>query len=114
VLWTFTDVSSTRFLARQARRQGEMLDTAQEFGRIGLWERRIPSGEGRWTGTCSASGARPATGTPPFEEAIQRIHPDDRVKNDLRRVDAAPAATSQRYRVIQPDGKTRLIHSSGR
>jgi PAS domain-containing protein len=79
VLWTFTDISSTRFLAAQARRQGELLDTAQEFGRIGLWERRIPSGEGRWDRHVFGFwGLDPATGTPPFEQAIQRIHPDDR------------------------------------
>ena len=108
MLWTFTDVSSTRFLAAQARRQGEMLDTAQEFGRIGLWERRIPSGEGRWDRHVFGFwGLDPAAGTPPFEEAIRRIHPDDRAKHDLRRIDARAGRYSQRYRVIQPDGKTR-------
>ncbi|MEO5882189.1 MAG: PAS domain-containing protein, partial [Caldimonas sp.] len=112
VLWTFTDVSSTRFLAAQARRQGEMLDTAQEFGRIGLWERRIPSGEGRWDRHVFGFwGLDPATGTPPFEEAILRIHPDDRAKMTYAESTRTAGRYSQRYRVIQPDGKTRLIHS---
>ena len=112
MLWTFTDVSSTRFLAAQARRQGEMLDTAQEFGRIGLWERRIPSGEGRWDRHVFGFwGLDPATGTPPFEEAIQRIHPDDRAKMIYAESTRSAGRYSQRYRVIQPDGKTRLIHS---
>src|SRR5438132_6760374 len=26
----------------------ELLETAQEFGRLGIWERKIPSGQGRW------------------------------------------------------------------
>ena len=112
VLWTFTDVSSTRFLAAQARRQGELLDTAQEFGRIGLWERRIPSGEGRWDRHVFGFwGLDPAAGTPPFEEAIRRIHPDDRVKMIYAESTQRAGRYSQRYRVIQPDGKTRLIHS---
>jgi signal transduction histidine kinase/ActR/RegA family two-component response regulator len=112
MLWTFTDVSSTRFLAAQARRQGEMLDTAQEFGRIGLWERRIPSGEGRWDRHVFGFwGLDPAAGTPPFEEAVQRIHPDDRVKVLYAESTRQAGRYSQRYRVIQPDGKTRLIHS---
>ncbi|MCE9659233.1 MAG: PAS domain-containing protein [Burkholderiales bacterium] len=112
LLWTFTDVSSTRFLAAQARRQGELLDTAQEFGRIGLWERRIPSGEGRWDRHVFGFwGLDPATGTPPFEEAIQRIHPDDREKMIYAESTRTAGRYSQRYRVIQPDGKTRLIHS---
>jgi signal transduction histidine kinase/ActR/RegA family two-component response regulator len=112
VLWSFADVSSTRFLAAQARRQGEMLDTAQEFGRIGLWERRIPSGEGRWDRHVFGFwGLDPATGTPPFEEAIQRIHPDDRAKMIYAESTRQAGRYSQRYRVVQPDGKTRLIHS---
>ena len=112
MVWTFIDVSSTRFLAAQARRQGEMLDTAQEFGRIGLWERRIPSGEGRWDRHVFGFwGLDPATGTPPFEEAIQRIHPDDRANMIYAESTRNAGRYSQRYRVIQPDGKTRLIHS---
>ncbi len=112
VLWTFTDISSTRFLAAQARRQGEQLDTAQEFGRIGLWERRIPSGEGRWDRHVFGFwGLDPAIGTPPFEEAIQRIHPEDRAKMVYAESTRRAGRYSQRYRVIQPDGKTRLIHS---
>ena len=112
LLWTFTDVSSTRFLAAQAHRQGELLDIAQEFGRIGVWERRIPSGEGRWDRHVFGFwGLDPATGTPPFEEAIQRIHPDDRVKMIYADSTQRAGRYVQRYRVIQPDGKTRLIHS---
>jgi len=112
VLWSFTDVSSTRFLAAQAHRQGELLDIAQEFGRIGVWERRIPSGEGRWDRHVFGFwGLDPATGTPPFEEAIQRIHPDDRVKMIYAESTRREGRYAQRYRVIQPDGKTRLIHS---
>ena len=112
MLWTFTDVGPTRFLAAQARRQGELLDTAQEFGRIGLWERRIPSGEGRWDRHVFGFwGLDPADGTPPFEEAIQRIHPDDRRKMTYAESTRRAGRYSQRYRVIQPDGKTRLIHS---
>ncbi len=107
MLWTFTDVSSTRFLAAQAHRQGELLDIAQEFGRIGVWERRIPSGEGRWDRHVFGFwGLDPATGTPPFEEAIQRIHPDDRVKMIYAESTQRAGRYSQRYRVIQPDGKT--------
>ena len=112
VLWTFTDVSSTRFLAAQARRQGELLDTAQEFGRIGLWERRIPSGEGRWDRHVFGFwGLDPAAGTPPFAEAIQRIHPDDRARMNYAESTHRAGRYSQRYRVIHPDGKTRWIHS---
>ncbi len=112
VLWTFTDVSSTRFLAAQARRQDELLDTAQEFGRLGIWERRIPSGEGRWDRHVFGFwGLDPAAGTPSYEEAIQRIHPDDRAKMNYAGSNHRAGRYAQRYRVVHPDGKTRWIHS---
>ena len=77
-----------------------------------MWERRIPSGEGRWDRHVFGFwGLDPATGTPPFEEAIQRIHPDDRVKMIYAESTRRAGRYAQRYRVIQPDGKTRLIHS---
>ncbi|MEP7300493.1 MAG: PAS domain-containing protein [Caldimonas sp.] len=111
MLWTFTDVSSARFLSGQARRQGELLDTAQEFGRLGLWERRIPSGEGRWDRHVFGFwGLDPAAATPSHDEAVQRIHPDDRMLNYAESTQRA-GRYSQRYRVIQPNGKTRWIHS---
>ncbi len=112
VLWTFTDVSPTRLLESQARRQGELLDTAQEFGWLGLWERRIPSGEGRWDRRVFGFwGIDPAAGTPTFEQARERIHPDDRAKMNYVESTARAGRYAQRYRVIHPDGGTRWIHS---
>jgi PAS domain S-box-containing protein len=112
MLWTFTDVSSTRVLASRARRQGELLDTAQEFGRLGLWERKIPSGEGRWDRHVFGFWALdPAAGTPTFAQAIQRIHPEDREKMNYLESTRQAGRYAQRYRVIHPDGKTRWIHS---
>ena len=111
MLWTFTDVSSTRYLAGQARRQGELLDTAQDFGRLGLWERRIPSGEGRWDRHVFGFwGLDPAAGTPPHEEAVRHIHPDDRESTYTESTRHA-GRYAQRFRVIHADGKTRWIHS---
>ncbi|MDQ2733695.1 MAG: PAS domain-containing protein, partial [Pseudomonadota bacterium] len=112
MLWTFTDVSPTRFLATQARRQGELLDTAQEFGRLGLWERRIPSGEGRWDRHVFGFwGLDPADGTPSFTDAIARIHPEDRAKMNYVESTHRAGRYAQRYRVIHADGRTRRIHS---
>ena len=44
----------------------ELLDIAQEFGRVGLWERDLATGQGAGIATCSHSGARPSQGTPGF------------------------------------------------
>ena len=112
-LWTLTDRSAEYFLADQARRQGEWLDAAQEFGRLGLWEREIPSGEGRWDKHVFRFwGLDPAAGTPNFSEAAKRVHPDDRESMAHYRESTGRAGRyAARYRVNHPDGSTRWIHS---
>ncbi|MDQ6638518.1 MAG: PAS domain-containing protein, partial [Pseudomonadota bacterium] len=78
----------------------------------GIWEREIPSGEGRWDKhVFSFWGIDPAAGTPNYSEAIQRIHPEDRARMNYVESTRRAGRYAQRYRVIQPDGKTRWIHS---
>ena len=112
IVWTLADVTCTRSIAARAARQEELLDTAQEFGRLGIWERDIPSGEGRWDKhVFDFWGIDPAEGTPHYHEAIKRIHPEDRAAMIYAESTRRAGRYSQRYRVIHPDGKTRWIHS---
>ena len=112
IAWTLADVTRSRALAARAARQEELLDTAQEFGRLGIWERDIPSGEGRWDQhVFEFWGLDPAQGTPNYGEAIQRIHPEDRERMVYVESTRRAGRYTQRYRVIHPDGKTRWIHS---
>ena len=78
-----------RALAARAARQDELLDTAQEFGRLGIWEREIPSGEGRWDKHVFGFwGIDPAEGTPHHDDAIA-AHPSRGSRaHGLPRVDA--------------------------
>ncbi|MEP7058294.1 MAG: PAS domain-containing protein [Caldimonas sp.] len=112
ILWTLQDTTSTRKLVLQAQRQTELLDMAQEFGRLGVWERVIPSGEGHWDRHIFGFwGLDPRGGTPNYKEAIQHIHPDDRTLMSYVETTHATGRYSQRYRVLRPDGTTRWIHS---
>ncbi|HEY0858477.1 MAG TPA: PAS domain-containing protein [Albitalea sp.] len=88
----------------------ELLDTAQEFGRLGVWERRIPSGEGRWDRhVFRFFGLDGAGGTPEFD--LQRIHPDDRDAIRYEESTRAAGRYEARYRVLLPGGGVRRIHS---
>jgi PAS domain S-box-containing protein len=112
VLWTLQDTSALRRLAAQEQRQSERLEVAQEFGRLGVWEREIPSGVGRWDRHVFAFwGMEPHEGTPDFKEAVRRIHPDDHVDAVYPESTRRAGRYSQRYRVYQPDGSLRWIHS---
>ena len=112
IVWTLADVTRSRALAARAARQEELLDTAQTFGRLGIWERDIPSGEGRWDKhVFEFWGVDPEGGTPNYSDAIQRIHPEDRARMVYAESTRRAGRYAQRYRVIHPDGKTRWIHS---
>jgi len=112
IVWTLADVTRSRSLAARAARQEELLDTAQEFGRLGIWERDIPSGEGRWDKhVFDFWGLDPAAGTPNYSDAILRIHPEDRARMVYADSTRRAGRYAQRYRVIHPNGKTRWIHS---
>jgi PAS domain S-box-containing protein len=89
-----------------------LLDTAQEFGRLGVWERKIPSGEGRWDRhVFRFFGMDPGDGTPHFEIASQRIHPDDRSRANYPLSTRQAGRYEARYRVLLPDGSVQRIHS---
>jgi PAS domain S-box-containing protein len=96
----------------EQHRLAELLDTAQEFGRLGVWERKIPSGEGRWDRhVFRFFGMSPEGGTPDFEIASQRIHPDDRAGANYPESTRQAGKYEARYRLLLPDGSVRRIHS---
>ena len=110
-LWTLCDTTTRHELAARAQHQSELLDIAQEFGRLGVWERQIPSGEGRWDRHVFGFwGMDPADGTPDYERAVSRIHPADRTSRYAESTRRA-GRYAQRYRVLRPDGSVRWIHS---
>jgi PAS domain S-box-containing protein len=112
ISWMLADITLTRALAARTARQDELLETAQEFGRLGIWEREIPSGEGRWDKhVFEFWGLDPADGTPNYNQAIDRIHVDDRAASIYPESTRRPGRYSQRFRVVHPDGRTRWIHS---
>ena len=110
-LWTLRDTTENHELAARAQRLSELLDMAQEFGRLGVWERDIATGVGRWDRHVFGYwGMEPTTGAPDHAEALSRIHPEDR---NTAYVDSTRRAGrySRRYRVVRPDGSCRWIHS---
>ncbi len=111
-LWTLTDISAERSLQARLQRLEELLDTAQEFGRLGVWERELSSGKGRWDDHVFRFwGIHPGEDTPSFDEAARRIHPDDRNSREFFESSREAGRYSQRFRVIQPDGSLRWLHS---
>ncbi|HWP19421.1 MAG TPA: PAS domain-containing protein [Burkholderiaceae bacterium] len=92
----------------------ERLDVAQEFGRLGVWERDVGTGAGYWDDhVFRFYGLPPGDGAPSFEEASEHIHPDDRVR--MRELWSRSLRSAGRYdahfRVMQPGGGLKRIHA---
>ncbi|WP_418320237.1 PAS domain-containing protein [Piscinibacter sakaiensis] len=111
-LWTLSDLRTERSQQQRLRQLEELLGTAQEFGRLGVWERDLATGKGRWDDHVFRFwGLDPADGTPDFDEAIKRIHPDDVRVDQFARSTRQIGRYAQRFRVVRPDGSMRWLHS---
>ena len=97
---------------QEARRASEVFDVAREFGRIGVWERDIASGMGRFDAQVLAFfGFAPDAEAPSFEDVAQRFHPDDRKQHAYPHSLGQAGNYMQRFRIVRPDGGIRLVQS---
>jgi len=112
LLLSLQDITETQRLRAEAARQAELLDMTQDFGRLAVWERAIPTGEGRWDRHMfHFFDMEPSDGTPDFAVAEQRVHPDDRIGNAYRHSTLAAGIYEHRYRIVSPRGDVRHVHS---
>ncbi|HEY0818511.1 MAG TPA: PAS domain-containing protein [Rhizobacter sp.] len=106
------DTTELTRLGDEARRQAELLDMTQEIGRLAVWEREIPDGTGRWDRHMfDFFGLPEGDGTPSFDEAARRIHPDDRLPETYLGSTRAAGRYEHHYRIVLPDGSVRRVHS---
>ncbi|MCR5883133.1 PAS domain-containing protein [Rhizobacter sp. J219] len=106
------DTTEQHRLSEEARHKAELLDMTQEVGRLAVWEREIPAGTGRWDRHMfHFFGLPEGDGTPSFEEAAQRIHPDDRLPESYLASTRAAGRYEHHYRIVLPDGSVRRVHS---
>jgi len=100
--------------ASEVSRLTHRLDLVQELGRMGVWERDLATGEGRWDEHMfRLVGFDPALGTPVFSRALERVHPDDRagLMRDNARFMLSAGRHETRYRLLMPDGQIKHIYA---
>ncbi|MDH5539924.1 MAG: hypothetical protein OEY03_11025, partial [Rhizobacter sp.] len=100
LIWVLCDVTPQIEASRKAGQLAELLEMAQEFGRIGVWERDALTGRGHWDDhVFRIWGLDPREGTPSFDQARARLHPEDRDLLDDATLRLAPGRHAARYRV---------------
>lgn len=113
-LVTLTPVDDLCGYADQARQLAERLDVAQEFGRLGVWERDLKTLTGHWDRHAFRIwGLNESAGTPHFAVAAQAIVDEDReaLQKAFHASTQQAGTYSHRYRLRQPDGTLRRVHS---
>ena len=98
----------------EARRLAELLDLAQDFGRLAVWERDTQTLQGRWDRHMYRFwGLEEGDGTPDFDRASLSLLDEDRaaVNQAFRRSIRRAGTYSHRYRVRAADGVVRQLHS---
>jgi PAS domain S-box-containing protein len=113
VAWILQDTTAAVLARLSAERNAALLEMAQEYGRVGIWERQIPSGTGHWDRHVFGFwGITRDGGTPDFEVAARQVHPEDQATMQAYRDSTRRAGHyAYRYRVVRPDGSIRRIHS---
>jgi PAS domain S-box-containing protein len=111
VVWLQPDAAPG---AEPWRSTADKLELVQRFGRLGLWERNLRTGEGRWDAhTFRLFGFEPGEVVSDFEVAATRIHPDDRdrVRREYQGFLQQPGRHASRYRLSLPDGSLRHVQA---
>jgi PAS domain S-box-containing protein len=104
--------ADSRRLAFELAHQRTLLDVIRRFGRIGVWERDVASGQGVWDPTMyRLFGLDPAGGPPPYEQWARHIAlPPERFDDFLRSTQVV-GDYQARFPVRLADGTERLVRS---
>jgi len=98
----------------EVRRLAELLDVAQELGKLGVWARDVHTLQGRWERHMHRFWGRVVgPETPDFAQAAQALVDEDRdaLEQAFRTSIRQAGRYSQRYRVRGPDGVVRHVQS---
>jgi PAS domain S-box-containing protein len=101
----------------ELREAEERLRLATEAGRVGLLDWDVLAGESRCSGAMAEIyGYPPGEFNPSYEEFLERVHPDDRVRvrSTLDAAVAAGAPHELEFRIVRPAGDIRWVHAKGR
>ena len=116
-LGTAIDVTEQELLTQELERRQAHLSEAQKLTHTGSWAWHLPD---RQTVHLSAEwyriyGFDPAEGPPTWEEYVERVHPEDRLKwtGIIERAIVEKGDYGQEFRILLPNGKVKWISTVG-
>jgi PAS domain S-box-containing protein len=116
-LGTAMDITEQELLTQELERQRAYLSEAQKLTHTGSWAWRLAD---RKTIHLSEEwyriyGFDPAKGQPDWEEYVERVHPEERLKwkEMAERAVVEKTDFDREYRILLPNGMVKWIHSVG-
>src|SRR5208282_5768748 len=110
------DALSSLLMFRALRQNEAKLEAAQRITHVGYWDSDLETKVITWSDeSYRIFGLRPEDPIRTLEQVVERIHPEDRalmheaVSEAIRGGDRYDVE----YRVIQPTGEVRIVHSRG-
>ncbi len=118
-LGTAMDITEQELLTHELERQRAHLAEAQKLTQTGSWTRRLVDRKMK-TEHLSEEwyriyGFDPTEGSPTWEEFLERIHPEDRLKwtGEVERAIVEKADYDHEFHILLPNGKLKWIHTVG-
>jgi PAS domain S-box-containing protein len=116
-LGTAMDITEQELLTQELELRQAHLTEAQKLTHTGSWVWRVPDRNAvhlseEWY---RIYGFDPAEGAPAWEERLERVHPEDRLKwkGTIERAIVEKADYELEFRIVIPNGKVKWIHTVG-
>jgi PAS domain S-box-containing protein len=111
------DALSSLLMFRSLRQNEAKLEEAQRLTHVGYWDRDLETKLLTWSEeTYRIFGLRPEDPIRTIEQVLERIHPEDRsiMREAVAEAIQGGLGYDVEYRVIQPTGEVRTVHSQGK
>jgi DNA-binding NarL/FixJ family response regulator/PAS domain-containing protein len=113
IIW-IRDISAQNAEAIESARRSAMLAHGEKIAGIGSWDWDLRTGELRWSDNLfRLFGVNPGTFTPTLQDAIERMHADDRgrVRHNVATAVATGHLDVLEFRLVRVDGTLRRMRS---
>jgi PAS domain S-box-containing protein len=110
------DALSSLLMFRTLRESEAKLEEAQRLTHVGYWERDLDTKLLTWSDeTYRIFGLRPEDPICALEQVLERVHPEDQpiMREAVAEAIQGRARYDVEYRLIQPTGEVRTVHSQG-